>query len=79
MINRPVYLNQLTAFKDTELIKVITGIRRCGKSSLLALYSEYLKAQNIKEENIIQINQNKRCLLLEKKEHLICHMKKNIK
>ncbi len=56
MINRPVYLNQLTAFKDTELIKVITGIRRCGKSSLLALYSEYLRAQNIKEENIIQIN-----------------------
>ena len=32
---RNIYLNQLIAFKDTELVKVITGIRRCGKSSLL--------------------------------------------
>lgn len=56
MINRPVYLNQLISFKDKELIKVITGIRRCGKSSILALYSDYLKSQGIKKENIIQMN-----------------------
>jgi len=56
MINRPNYLNQLIAFKDKEPIKVITGIRRCGKSSLLTLYADYLKQQGTKEENIIQIN-----------------------
>lgn len=56
MINRPVYLNQLISFKDKELIKVITGIRRCGKSSILALYNDYLKSQGIKKENIIEIN-----------------------
>lgn len=56
MINRPIYLNQLISFKDKELIKVITGIRRCGKSSILALYSDYLKSQGINEENIIQMN-----------------------
>lgn len=56
MINRPIYLNQLISFKDKELIKVITGIRRCGKSSLLSLYSDYLKSQGVIEENIIQMN-----------------------
>ncbi len=56
MINRPIYLNQLINFKDKDLIKVITGIRRCGKSSLLELFAQYLKSQNIKDKNIIQIN-----------------------
>ena len=56
MINRPTYLNQLINFKDKDLIKVITGIRRCGKSSLLELFAQYLKSQNIKDKNIIQIN-----------------------
>ena len=56
MINRPIFLNQLINFKDKDLIKVITGIRRCGKSSLLELFSGYLKSQNIKQENIIKIN-----------------------
>ena len=54
--NRPAYLNQLINFKDKDLIKVITGIRRCGKSSLLELFAQYLKSQNIKDKNIIQIN-----------------------
>lgn len=39
---RNIYLNQLIAFKDKEPVKVITGIRRCGKSSLLKLMQEYL-------------------------------------
>lgn len=56
MINRPTYLNQIIEFKDKELIKVITGIRRCGKSSLLALYFDYLKNHGVKEEDIIKIN-----------------------
>ena len=38
MIERPEYLKELKKFKDKELIKVITGIRRCGKSTLLEIY-----------------------------------------
>ena len=56
MFNRPIYLNQLINFKDKEQIKVITGIRRCGKSSLLELFAQYLKEQGISKENILQIN-----------------------
>lgn len=40
MFNRPIYLNQLINFKDKVQIKVITGIRRCGKSSLLELFAD---------------------------------------
>ena len=44
--NRDIYLKKLISFKDTEPIKVITGIRRCGKSKLLELMIEYLKKNN---------------------------------
>lgn len=53
---RDIYLNKLIGFKDTEPIKVITGIRRCGKSSLLKLMIQFLLAQGINEEQIININ-----------------------
>ena len=43
MIERTEYLNQLINFKDIDLIKVVTGIRRCGKSTLFGLYIDYLK------------------------------------
>lgn len=56
MIKRPVYLNQLINFKDKEQIKVITGIRRCGKSSLLEMFAQYLNELGISENNILQIN-----------------------
>lgn len=56
MIQRPEYLNELKRFKDKELIKVVTGIRRCGKSTLLAMFKEYLIDEGIKEEQIISIN-----------------------
>lgn len=56
MINRPIYLNQLMNLKDKEPIKVITGIRRCGKSSLLVLFEDYLKSQGVQEKNIFTAN-----------------------
>jgi hypothetical protein len=56
MIPRPQYLERLIALKDKQIIKVITGIRRCGKSSLLTLFKEYLKNENVKDEEIISIN-----------------------
>lgn len=43
MIERKNYLEKLIAWKDEKVIKVVTGIRRCGKSTLLDLYKEYLK------------------------------------
>ena len=56
MINRQEYLKQIVKFKDTDLIKIITGIRRCGKSTILEMYIKYLKEQGIKDEQIIKIN-----------------------
>lgn len=56
-IDRPTYLKLLISQKDNELIKVITGVRRCGKSILLfELFYNYLLQQNISSENIIRIN-----------------------
>ena len=56
MIERKEYLDILKRFKDKELIKVITGIRRCGKSTLLDIYKDYLLNNGIKENQIISIN-----------------------
>lgn len=56
MIKREEYINQLIRFKDKELIKVITGIRRCGKSTLFDLYIDYLLSIGVEENQIIRIN-----------------------
>ena len=54
--NRDLYLNKLISFCDMEPVKVITGIRRCGKSSLLKLMIGYLKKKGIPKECIIEMN-----------------------
>lgn len=56
IIKREIYLNKIRPLINKDIIKVITGIRRCGKSSLLKLIIEELKEQNITEDNIILIN-----------------------
>lgn len=56
MIKRPQYLTELISFKDKQLIKVITGIRRCGKSTLFELYQDYLLENGVSAEQIIYIN-----------------------
>lgn len=53
---RDLYLNKLISFQDTEPIKVITGIRRCGKSSLLKLMIQHLKDNGISPEQIVEMN-----------------------
>ena len=54
--SRDHYLNKLIVFRDTEPVKVVTGIRRCGKSSLLKLMVQHLKDTGIEEDQIIEIN-----------------------
>ena len=56
MIIRDSYLKKMKAAKDTEFIKVITGVRRSGKSTLLLMFKDYLLKSGVKEENIIHIN-----------------------
>ena len=53
---RDLYLNKLIAFQDTEPVKVVTGIRRCGKSSLLKLMVIHLKESGISDDQILEMN-----------------------
>lgn len=56
MLKRNNYLNQLIEVKDINLIKVITGVRRCGKSTLLLQYKDYLLENGIKESDILYMS-----------------------
>lgn len=56
MVERKNYLQKLAAWKDENIIKVVTGIRRCGKSTLLGLYREYLKENGVSGEQIVSVN-----------------------
>ncbi len=56
MIERPEYLRFLNVWKDKRVIKVITGIRRCGKSTLFEMFREELKKQGVGDNQIITIN-----------------------
>lgn len=55
-LQRSAYLDKLIAFKDKNIIKIITGIRRCGKSTLMEIYQDYLRSIGIEEKQIIAIN-----------------------
>lgn len=56
LLPRDEYLKELINHKDVDVIKIVTGIRRCGKSSLLDLYHQYLLKQGVPSENIIHMN-----------------------
>ena len=56
MIDRKEYMDRLIACRDKQVIKIITGIRRCGKSTLLALFQQYLLKDGVMPENIITVN-----------------------
>ena len=55
-IERKEYFDKLIGYKDKKIIKVITGVRRCGKSTLLSMFQDYLRTQSITDEQIIYIN-----------------------
>lgn len=56
MVKRELYLNRLRQLKDQNLIKVITGIRRCGKSTLLYAFKSELINDGVAAENIVYLN-----------------------
>ncbi|SHJ78958.1 hypothetical protein SAMN02745751_03372 [Dethiosulfatibacter aminovorans DSM 17477] len=59
MISRDGYLNKLIESRDTDFVKVITGVRRSGKSSLLKLFKQFLINDGVEEERIVEINYEK--------------------
>lgn len=56
IIERKEYFEKLLSFKDKNIIKVITGVRRCGKSTLMEMFIEHLLKQGVDKKNIISIN-----------------------
>ena len=56
MVERKEYLDELIVWKDEQVIKVVTGIHRCGKSTLLAQYQTWLKENGIADAQIVSIN-----------------------
>lgn len=56
MINRPKYLEQLRYWKERDVIKVVTGVRRCGKSTVLKLFRQELQQSGVPAENVIALN-----------------------
>jgi len=55
-IQRKAYLDQLSMWREEEMIKVVTGVRRCGKSTLFELYIERLKAEGVADNQIVLVN-----------------------
>lgn len=55
-LERKQYLEKLIAFQDKQIIKVVTGVRRCGKSTLMEIYQDYLRSQGITDKQIVAIN-----------------------
>ena len=83
-IEREEYLQKLITFKDKQLIKVITGVRRCGKSTIMEIFQDYLKSVGISESQILAVNledydfyelRDSRRLYDYIKEHMICGKK----
>ena len=81
IIQRPHYLNQLIALRHNGLIKIVTGIRRCGKSFLLStLYAGWLKEQGVSHDHIIDINlEDRRNKSLRDPDNLLAFIDSKIK
>jgi hypothetical protein len=56
LVQRKEYLEKLTQWRDEQVINVVTGIRRCGKSTLLAQFQEYLRKNDVSDNQIVSVN-----------------------
>lgn len=56
MMERRAYLNQLVSWKDKDIIKLVSGVRHCGKTTILKMYQEYLLNSGVDQSQIISIN-----------------------
>lgn len=55
-IARPEYLDWLVRWKEKQIIKVVSGVRRCGKSTLFEMYRDYLSANGVEDSQFIVLN-----------------------
>ncbi|MCL1808430.1 MAG: ATP-binding protein [Clostridiales bacterium] len=76
--SRDLYLNRLIAFQDTEPVKIVTGIRRCGKSSLMKLMARHLRESGLEDEQIIEINFESMEFRSMSAQSLYQHVKKHL-
>ena len=79
MVSRKTYLNQLISLRDQNLIKVITGIRRCGKSTLMSEFQSWLQSNGVDNNHILAINFEEREISMFKiwqdvYDHIIAHL-----
>lgn len=72
------YLNEVLMFRDTDLVKVITGIRRCGKSSLLALVRQHIEGENVEERSFVSVNLEVRSYGIKTDDDLYAYIKERI-
>lgn len=56
ILDRPSYMNKLSRYRDVPLVKILTGVRRCGKSTLLKLFARNLSAEGVPPDHILQYN-----------------------
>ncbi|MDR3156391.1 MAG: ATP-binding protein [Lactobacillales bacterium] len=78
MFKRQRYLDELIQFKDTEFIKIITGVHRCGKSCLLMLYKNYLLENGVDAKNIIYLNfEDYNTIDIQDEKTLFLYLKEN--
>lgn len=78
MIEREVYIKKLLDFKDKDLIKIVTGIRRCGKSTLFDMYADSLQQQGVETKQIIKLNLENVELNIENYKQLYEYIKERI-
>ena len=56
LIDRPDYIDRLKNLRGINLIKILTGVRRCGKSTVMQMYCDYLRSEDVGDDQIVYMN-----------------------